>query len=82
MCVSCFGQADFLLTSGIVGAASVRVAARSVLPGWLPRRRPVSDEEAAAFVAAMRRDPADGPAAAPPGGDPSPAGDRLVDAGP
>jgi hypothetical protein len=60
MCMGCMGNADFLLTGGIVGAASLRVAARSALPGVIRRPRKVSDGEVSEFLAGLQP-------AAPPG---------------
>lgn len=62
MCLSCFSNADFALTSGLLGAASLRVGARQLLPRARQWARPVSDEEAAAFVASLRPAEADGDA--------------------
>lgn len=52
MCAGCMNNADMLLTSGIIGAASIRVGARRFLPTrrWT---RPVTDGEAADFVASI-----------------------------
>jgi hypothetical protein len=49
---------DFVLTSGILGAASVRAGLHRYLP-WLPRApRKVTDEEARAFLASLAPTPA------------------------
>lgn len=57
MCTGCMGNADFLLTSGIVGAAGLRVTARRLLTG---RRDPiVTETEAADFVASLTLGSAD-----------------------
>jgi len=47
-------NADFALTSGILGAASVRVGLRRYLPGPLLRRRKVSEQEVCDFVASLQ----------------------------
>jgi hypothetical protein len=39
-------NADFVLTSGILGAASMRVGARRFLPGGFQRPGKVTDDEA------------------------------------
>jgi hypothetical protein len=54
MCMGCASNADFLVTSGILGAASLRVAARRVLPTTPRWARKVSDEEAAGFVSSLQ----------------------------
>jgi hypothetical protein len=54
MCMGCATNADFLVTSGILGAASLRVAARRVLPTTPRWARKVSDEEAAGFVSSLQ----------------------------
>ena len=53
MCAGCMGTADFLLTGGVLGVASLKVAGRRLLPGRGDRGR-VTDAEAAAFVARLR----------------------------
>lgn len=53
MCMGCMANADFALTSGILGAASVRVGLRRYLPGQLLRRRRVTDQEVCDFVASL-----------------------------
>jgi hypothetical protein len=63
MCMGCMTNADFVVTSGILGAASMRVGARRFLPRAPRWARKVSDAEAAAFVASL--DPAT-PAVRPP----------------
>lgn len=53
MCMGCMNTADFVVTGGILGAASVRVGARRLLsaPGrWASK---VTDTEAADFVASL-----------------------------
>lgn len=59
MCASCMGTADLLITGGVLGTASLRVAARRLRPGRPARRAP---------SAGPGTDPA-----APPGGAPNPA---------
>jgi hypothetical protein len=54
MCMGCASNADFLVTSGVLGAASLRVAARRVLPTTPRWARRVSDEEAAGFVSSLQ----------------------------
>jgi hypothetical protein len=44
-------NADFVLTSGVLGAASLRVGVRQLLPRGPRWKGKVTDEEAAAFVA-------------------------------
>jgi len=44
---------EFVLTSGILGAASLRVGLRQLLPGVLQSNRKVTDEEATDFVASL-----------------------------
>lgn len=46
-------NADFLLTSGIVGAASARVGLRRFLPRAPRWTRKVTDEEAQGFMASL-----------------------------
>ncbi|MGV3758639.1 MAG: hypothetical protein ACO1PW_03735 [Actinomycetota bacterium] len=56
MCAGCMGTADFLLTGGVLGAASLRVAGRRLLPGGRARGSgKVTDAEAQAFVTRLRR---------------------------
>lgn len=57
MCMGCATNADFLVTSGVLGAASLRVAARRVLPTTPRWARKVTDAEAEGFVASLRVDP-------------------------
>lgn len=57
MCAGCMGTADFLLTSGVLGAASLKVAGRRLLPGR-PGRGKVTDAEADAFITRLRTGPA------------------------
>jgi|GEM_PF-6311673 len=58
MCAGCMGTADFLLTGGVLGAASLKVAGRRLLPGGRDRGRgKVTDAEAEAFITRLRRDP-------------------------
>jgi hypothetical protein len=69
MCMGCMANADFMLTSGIVGAASLRVAARSALPGVIRRPRKVTDAEVSEFLAGLHPvappgEPSDAPASA------------------
>lgn len=69
MCMGCMTNADVVLTSGILGAAGVRVGARQLLsrpPRWT---RMVTDEEAREFVASL----APPPVPAPTGMAPPPA---------
>jgi len=54
MCMGCMSNAEFLVASGVVGAASLRVGLRALLPTPPAFLRKVTDEEAAAFVAAMQ----------------------------
>ena len=64
MCMGCMGNADFLLTGGILGAASLRVTARRFLSA--PGRRhahKVTDAEVEAFIGSL----APGDPAAEPG---------------
>jgi hypothetical protein len=53
MCMGCMTNADFVLTSGMLGAASIRVGARRFLPRAPRWARKVTDAEAAAFVASL-----------------------------
>jgi len=53
MCMGCMANGDFLLTSGILGAASVRVGLRRYLPGLPTWPRKVTDDEASEFVASL-----------------------------
>lgn len=53
MCMGCMANGDFLLTSGILGAASVRVGLRRFLPGLPTRHRKVTDDEVTAFMASL-----------------------------
>lgn len=62
MCMGCMTSADFVVTSGVLGAASLRVGARRLLPTAPRWARKVSDREAAAFVASLA--PAAGPSTA------------------
>lgn len=55
MCAGCMGTADFLFTSGVLGAASLKVAGRRLLPGNPRRDRKVTDAEADEFVARLKR---------------------------
>lgn len=50
MCMGCMTNADFVLTSGLLGAAGVRVGARQLFHGANRWTRKVTDEEALAFV--------------------------------
>jgi hypothetical protein len=50
MCMGCMANADFVMTSGILGAASMRVGARRYLPGGFRRPSKVTDDEVQAFV--------------------------------
>lgn len=52
MCTGCIANADFVLTSGILGAASLRIGARQLLPR-APWSRKVTDEEVASFIASL-----------------------------
>jgi len=61
MCTGCMANADFVLTGGILGAASLRVGARQLLPRSPRRTRKVTDEEAASFVASLRAAPPERP---------------------
>lgn len=55
MCAGCMGTADFLLTGGVLGAASLKVAGRRLLPGGRDRGRgKVTDAEADAFITRLR----------------------------
>ncbi len=57
MCASCFTNADFLVTGGILSAASLRVGVRTLLPGAATRwAKRVTDEEAAEFVDSLQPD--------------------------
>ena len=78
MCMGCASNADFLVTSGILGAASLRVAARRVLPTTPRWARKVTDAEAEHFVASLGGAPA---AEATPTSEIAPAvpGDRPAD---
>lgn len=54
MCMGCMGNADFLLTGGILGAASLRVTARRFLS--VPGRRhasKVTEAEVEAFIGSL-----------------------------
>lgn len=53
MCMGCMSNADFVLTSGILGAASVRAGARQLLPGTFAWTGKVTDDEARAFMASL-----------------------------
>lgn len=53
MCMGCMANGDFLLTSGILGAASVRVGLRRYLPGLPTWPRKVTDAETSEFVASL-----------------------------
>lgn len=53
MCAGCMGTADFLLTGGVIGAASLKVAGRRLVPSRRGRGK-VTDDEADAFVARLR----------------------------
>lgn len=56
MCAGCMGTADFLLTGGVLGAASLKVAGRRLVPGWRDRGRgKVTDAEADAFITRLQR---------------------------
>lgn len=57
MCMGCASNADFIVTSGILGGASLRVAARRFLPTPPRWARRVSDREADAFVAGLQAAP-------------------------
>jgi hypothetical protein len=46
-------NADFVLTSGVLGAASLRVGARQLLPRGPRWKGKVTDEETASFVASL-----------------------------
>lgn len=54
MCMGCMSNADFVVTSGILGAASIRIGARQLLPRAPRWARKVTDEEAADFLASLR----------------------------
>jgi hypothetical protein len=59
-------NADFVVTSGILGAASLRVGARQLLPRAPRWARKVTEDEADAFVASLApAAPADRPADEP-----------------
>lgn len=53
MCMGCMSNADFVVTSGILGAASLRVGARQLLPRAPRWARRVTDDEASEFVASL-----------------------------
>lgn len=53
MCMGCMANADFAVTSGILGAASLRVGARRFLPNAPRWARKVTDREADEFVASL-----------------------------
>jgi hypothetical protein len=53
MCMGCMSNADFVVTSGLLGAASLRVGARQLLPRAPRWARKVSDGEAHQFVASL-----------------------------
>lgn len=57
MCMGCASNADFLVTSGILGGASLRVAARRFLPVTPRWARKVTDHEADAFLAGLQPEP-------------------------
>lgn len=69
MCMGCMSNADFVVTSGLLGAASLRVGARQLLPRAPRWTRKVSDGEAHEFVASLVPQPIS--EAAPAGGSPS-----------
>lgn len=75
MCAGCMGTADFLLTGGMLGAASLKVAGRRLVPGWRGRGK-VTDAEAEAFVARVSTPPSP---AARPVDDATPLDDGLID---
>lgn len=53
MCMGCMANADFVVTGGILGAASVRVGARRLLPRAPRWTRKVTDDEARASLASI-----------------------------
>ncbi len=53
MCMGCMSNADFLVTSGVMGMASLRIGLRRILPVTPAFARPVTDLEAEAFVASL-----------------------------
>lgn len=53
MCMGCMANADFAVTSGILGAASLRVGARRFLPKAPRWSRKVTDREAEDFLASL-----------------------------
>lgn len=55
MCMQCMANGDFLLTSGILGAASVRVGLRRFLPE-LRKPATATDEDARRLVAPLDDD--------------------------
>jgi hypothetical protein len=66
MCMGCMANADFAVTSGILGAASLRVGVRRFLPSAPPWTRKVTDREADDFVASLTPPtPNDAPVPAP-----------------
>lgn len=74
MCMGCMNNADFLISGGMVGAASLRVGVRRFLPVAPRWTRRVSDAEADEFVASLAQTalaptadvPVGAPASAPP----------------
>lgn len=58
MCMGCMSNADFVVTGGLLGAASLRVGARQLLPRAPRWARKVSDGEAHEFVASLAPQPA------------------------
>ena len=53
VCMGCMANGEFVLTSGILGAASLRVGLRQLLPGGLQSSWKVSDDEATDFAASL-----------------------------
>jgi hypothetical protein len=53
MCMGCMANADFAVTSGLLGAASLRVGVRRFLPKAPRWSRKVTDREASEFVASL-----------------------------
>lgn len=57
MCMGCMASADFVVTGGLLGAASLRVGARQLLPRTPRWARKVSDGEARELVASLAPQP-------------------------
>lgn len=54
MCMGCMSNAEFVVAGGALGVGGLRIGLRALLPTTPPFLRKVSDDEAAAFVAALQ----------------------------